>query len=79
MRKTILLKKQASNKKIILRPTQEEQKIILLEYLKKIKKLPIASSCNGEGVCKKCIFNESLLLCEIKVKDSPKEIKISYL
>ena len=31
--------------------------------------LPIASSCQGLGICEKCIINQCLLSCEISVKD----------
>lgn len=79
MTKKIKLLKLASQRQDILSVKKEEEEIILLEYLKKIKQYPIASSCNGEGVCKKCVFNNDLLLCETKVIDSPSVIRISYL
>jgi Na+-transporting NADH:ubiquinone oxidoreductase subunit NqrF len=47
--------------------------------------IPIASSCNGEGVCKKCIINTNLISCQLTLKDllndNTDEIKInvSYL
>jgi uncharacterized 2Fe-2S/4Fe-4S cluster protein (DUF4445 family) len=46
--------------------------------------IPIASSCNGEGVCSKCNINNNLLSCQISLKDFIKlhpdpEIFISYL
>jgi ferredoxin len=49
------------------------------------KDIPIASSCNGEGVCKKCIINSNLVSCQINLQDllneNTQEIKInvSYL
>jgi len=31
--------------------------------------LPIASSCSGANVCQLCLVNESIVSCQIKVKD----------
>lgn len=33
--------------------------------------VPIASSCYGEGVCRKCIVNSTLLSCQLKIRDIP--------
>lgn len=31
--------------------------------------IPVASSCNSEGVCKKCVFNEDLLSCQLTLRE----------
>lgn len=54
----------------------------ILEFLQHYK-VPIASSCMGEGVCKKCIINDNILSCFKLVRDILKWeepiIYISYL
>ncbi|WP_372654449.1 2Fe-2S iron-sulfur cluster-binding protein [Halobacteriovorax sp.] len=54
----------------------------ILEFLQD-NNIPVASSCMGEGVCKKCVINENILSCFKLVRDileweSP-TIYISYL
>lgn len=44
----------------------------LLEFLRK-NGIPVAYSCDGNGVCMKCIFNQSLLSCQISVGQYLKE------
>lgn len=45
----------------------------------------IASSCSGEGVCKKCVVNDQLISCQItleeflKNENNAKIITIDYL
>ena len=42
----------------------------------------IASSCSGEGVCKKCIVNKTIISCQITVQDFLKvsdTVLIDYL
>ncbi|OUR94865.1 hypothetical protein A9Q84_17305 [Halobacteriovorax marinus] len=54
---------QASNstiKTIIV--TQADLKKTILELLQE-HKIPVASSCMGEGICEKCIINDSVLGC----------------
>lgn len=55
----------------------------LLEFLRQ-EKIPIASSCLGEGVCRKCVFNTNKLACQFTLSDLFAQshdvvIKISYL
>jgi Na+-transporting NADH:ubiquinone oxidoreductase subunit NqrF len=55
----------------------------ILEFLRK-EKIPIASSCFGEGICKKCVFNGDQLGCQINLKDlfnqsTQAVIEIDYL
>ena len=42
----------------------------------------IASSCSGEGVCKKCTVNKTIISCQIRVEDFLKDtdtVLIDYL
>ncbi len=70
----------ASSKKFKLNITPKDLELSLLSFLRK-NSIPMASSCDGDGVCKKCVFNETLFGCQIKVKqwDLTKPISISYL
>lgn len=38
----------------------------LMDFLR-AQGLPVASSCDGEGVCRKCVVNEVLLSCQLSV------------
>ncbi|HXH29636.1 MAG TPA: hypothetical protein VNJ01_02375 [Bacteriovoracaceae bacterium] len=55
----------------------------LLDWLRK-KGITIASSCDGEGVCKKCSIQDGWLTCELTLEQlfqrSPDgKIYVSYL
>lgn len=55
----------------------------LLDFLKS-KNIPIASSCNGEGVCKKCMIQNEILTCQISIKEfilayPNQAVEVSYL
>lgn len=55
----------------------------VLQFLRQ-QKIPIASSCFGEGVCKKCLFNQDQLACQVLLRDlfdqdEQTTIEISYL
>jgi hypothetical protein len=85
--KKFILHAQASKKFIPLPiPQGSEWEMTLLEYLRK-QKIPIASSCNGMGVCRKCLVGPSLLSCQITLQqlfssnlDSPTVIiAVTYL
>ncbi|EPZ50637.1 hypothetical protein M902_3313 [Bacteriovorax sp. BAL6_X] len=56
--------------------------LTVLEFLRR-KEIPIASSCDGEKVCKLCVINDDLLACGLLVKDIIQKynslITISYL
>lgn len=73
-----------SSKKIIARlEVREDETLDLMTFLRN-NNIPIASSCYGEGVCNKCIINETLLTCQISVKDylnayKDATINVSYL
>ncbi|MCP4913998.1 MAG: 2Fe-2S iron-sulfur cluster binding domain-containing protein [Oligoflexia bacterium] len=42
--------------------------ISLMDYLIQ-ENIPIASSCYGEGVCRKCATSHDLLTCQINLSD----------
>jgi Na+-transporting NADH:ubiquinone oxidoreductase subunit NqrF len=58
-------------------------KLSLMEFLRS-QKIPVASSCFGEGVCRRCKVSETILSCQVKVFELFKahndlEITIDYL
>ena len=62
---------------------KELPNLSLLEFLRQ-EKIPIASSCYGEGVCKKCVVNKDQLACQVYLnqlflKGPRVVIEISYL
>lgn len=74
----------ASGKETILYPKAFDLNLNLMDYLIKAG-FTIASSCSGEGVCRKCVVNEDLVSCQMMVADflnlntENSEIRISYL
>ena len=67
----------------VVRKTDLE--LTLLQYLQN-QKIPIASSCSGEGVCQKCIVNKTLISCQVTLKNFIKSfndknilIEVEYL
>jgi ferredoxin len=63
--------------------SQEEQNENLLTWLRK-KGITIASSCDGEGVCKKCNIQNDWLTCKLTLKELIErrpdgKIMVSYL
>ncbi|CBW26695.1 hypothetical protein BMS_1875 [Halobacteriovorax marinus SJ] len=80
---TVVIYGEAS-KKVIKEISLHEDDLskTILELLQD-HKIPIASSCMGEGVCKKCVINDNILSCFKLVKDITKWespiIRISYL
>jgi Na+-transporting NADH:ubiquinone oxidoreductase subunit NqrF len=57
--------------------------LTLMDFLM-FHKITIASSCAGAGTCKKCNVNDSLLSCQVKLKEFVKDeevsrVEISYL
>lgn len=74
---------QASGKSIFLKYGSEDLPITLLAFLTK-KGITIASSCNGQGVCKKCLIQNDWLTCELTLQEFMERrpdgiILISYL
>lgn len=85
MFKKIIVKGNSSNSTLKIIKMDSKQDSSLMDFLRSIG-IPIASSCYGEGVCKKCLINEDIVSCQLKVKDfiqiSEKyndTISISYL
>lgn len=78
----ITLKGLASGKSYELTYKEEEASKTILEFLTE-KGFPMASSCRGEGICKKCFFNQNLLGCKFRLKDLKvrkiEVIEIDYL
>ncbi len=85
--KTLVIYGKASQKeikKIIITPT--DFKLNLMNLLL-ANSIPVASSCNGDGICLKCIVEvngEKLLSCQCDVADLFKEhdcitVLFSYL
>lgn len=68
MRKTITVKGKASGRETTLEVAPRELSMDLLSFLRS-RSFPIASSCSGEGKCRKCVFNSNLLSCATKVED----------
>lgn len=81
----IIIKGTASQK-ILLQTTLDQnlEATNLMNFLRE-NNIPIASSCNGEGVCKKCIVNTNILSCQTTIKQLRKDeststiIEIAYL
>lgn len=57
----------ASNQVIKTLQFSEVSEISLMDFLRE-KEIPVASSCYGEGVCRKCVVNKNLLSCQISLK-----------
>lgn len=74
----VTIRKLASKKQETIPVNENEIGMTLLEFLK-LKGFPIASSCSGKGICKKCVFNKAQLSCEIKVSSIKDKIQIDYL
>lgn len=64
--------------------SEQELETDLLTLLRS-KDIPIASSCLGEGVCRKCLINDDLMACITKPiellsqGETVVHIKVSYL
>lgn len=42
--------------------------------------LPIASSCAGDGICRKCVVNQEVLSCQSTVGEwLSRRVEVSYL
>ena len=82
--KILLLGKASKSKKYIsINKEDLNANISLLNLLRKYN-IPIASSCDGDGVCKKCVINEDQLSCQEYItnnylNDNIIEIRVEYL
>ncbi|MFG1484111.1 hypothetical protein ABMA79_10595 [Halobacteriovorax sp. HFRX-2_2] len=72
----------ASQKSWTLSVDETDMNLTILEFLRS-KEIPVASSCDGEEICRLCIINDDLLACGLLVKDIIQKynsiITISYL
>ena len=75
----------ASKKLLINRQlSQQELNANLMSFLRGLN-LPIASSCQGDGICRLCIVNENVISCKTLVKELPtdkkgkRKVTIGYL
>jgi hypothetical protein len=79
----IELKGLASGRSSFINYELEDLNEVLLTFLRK-KGITIASSCDGEGVCKKCVIQNDWLTCKLTLKEflqrqSDGKIFVSYL
>ena len=65
---TIQVRGNASGKLIKELAADKDSNDSLMQIMHKAN-IPIASSCLGEGVCEKCVVNDTLLSCQIRPKD----------
>ncbi len=73
----------ASGKTQLINISHRDLELNVLNFLIE-KEIPIAYSCKGQFICKKCKINrEKVLACEVKIKtiiqDHKGEIVIDYL
>ena len=79
----IEIKGQASGRSIFIDYEEQDLEETLLTFLTK-KGVTIASSCGGEGVCKKCDIQNGWLTCQLTLKvffqrQADKQIIVGYL
>lgn len=79
----IEIKGKASGRSTFIDYDESELKEILLYFLRK-KGITIASSCDGEGVCKKCDIQNGWLTCEMTLEEflqrqPDRQILVNYL
>ena len=85
-RKLPTLEIHGSASKTLLRKgiiTEEAEKENLMRFIQR-QGLPLASSCDGEGLCHLCIVNETMVTCQMTVEELPAEgqtrkVTIGYL
>jgi Na+-transporting NADH:ubiquinone oxidoreductase subunit NqrF len=64
----IIIVGNASKTRKAISVTPEDLKQNLLKWLRQ-NQVTIASSCDGEGVCKKCVIQNDWLTCQMTVED----------
>jgi hypothetical protein len=79
----IIIKGLASGRETMLSFDPSEKEENLLKWLRK-KGITIASSCDGDGVCRKCVIQNGWLSCEFTlesflVKVPSGIVEVSYL
>ena len=82
MHKEITLFGESSKQQYVLKLKTENLDQILMNFLRE-RNIPIASSCSGEGVCRKCVVTKNILSCSLTVRDYLKNhgqlVSVSYL
>jgi Na+-transporting NADH:ubiquinone oxidoreductase subunit NqrF len=80
LNKIIKVKGLASNKlvKTISIPHSTIKNISLMDFLR-ANSITIASSCNGEGTCKKCVVNNELISCQISLENFTNDNEVSIV
>ncbi len=68
MSKKIIIRGSSSKKKLKEIIFDSNNETSLMEMLRS-HNIPIASSCYGEGVCKKCMINDDIISCQMKVRE----------
>lgn len=73
----------ASKKLVAELSVQAGFKGSLMNFLMQ-NQIPIASSCNGAGSCKKCVVNSTILSCQVSLEDFTRDretavVEVSYL
>jgi Na+-transporting NADH:ubiquinone oxidoreductase subunit NqrF len=73
----------ASGRRTIILVAPEDEEANLLQWLRQ-KGITIASSCDGEGVCKKCNIQNDWLTCRMTLKEFFSRqpdgvVRVSYL
>lgn len=79
----IEIKGKASGRSVFIDYETQDLQEILLTFLRR-KGITIASSCDGEGVCKKCDIQNGWLTCELTLEEflqrqPDKIVYVSYL
>jgi Na+-transporting NADH:ubiquinone oxidoreductase subunit NqrF len=78
----------ASNKIYKVIKVLQLNEVSLMDFLRN-NEVPVASSCYGEGVCRKCVINKNILSCQMSLnefigntesqEDTNIQIEIDYL
>ncbi len=79
----LIIKGLASKKLIKIIPVSEAESGLNLLLFLGARSIPIASSCSGENVCKKCKINGEIISCTFTVGEFiskyGEEITVDYL
>ena len=75
-----------ASKKLLINQklSSEDLKTNLMSFLQGLN-LPIASSCQGDGICRLCVVNEKVISCKTSVRELPvdengvRKVSIGYL
>lgn len=72
----------SSGKKTRIDYCNDQLAQILMDFLRS-NSIPIASSCRGEGICKKCKVNSEILSCQLTLAEflslHGKNLTVDYL